>query len=103
MSSNTEKQFRRDARWNLIFAMYNGRNLGITDKMAVDIFSAMDYEFSIPEIKSMFTYLEESGFCRSETKIDKSTRYIITSKGVELVEGDCECPQSISRPEDGWF
>lgn len=92
------QQRKESIRWILINACSFGGRHGITDTMALQVVVSQFSDVDRERIRAELTYLEGKELITIE-KAAVDWRYFLTADGVDVVEGNAECPVGIRCPE----
>jgi hypothetical protein len=92
------QQDREALRWRALNAAYNGKPLGVTDSLILRIVRDLGQPLSIEAIRETLDYLEGKELLVVRRRaVEWDAR--ITDEGVDVVEGNMDCPAGIDRPE----
>jgi hypothetical protein len=92
------QQDREALRWRALNATYNGKPLGVTDALILRIVRDLGTNLSIDGIRETLDYLEGKGLLLVRRRaVEWDAR--ITDEGVDVVEGNLDCPPGIDKPE----
>lgn len=90
---------RRNIRYRILAVADTNRDTGVDEPLMIRVLNDLEFETTVKELRSEAAFLEGKDFLTvSKGKVNKIHFYKITSLGVELLEGDIECPPSINHP-----
>lgn len=90
---------RRNIRYRILAVADTNRETGIDEPLMIRVLNDLEFETSVKELRNEAAFLEGKDFLTvSKNKNNGVTFFKITALGVELVEGDIDCPKSINHP-----
>jgi hypothetical protein len=92
------QQDREALRWRALNATYNGKPLRVADSLILRIVRDLGDKLSIEAIREALDYLEGKDLLVVRRRaVEWDAR--ITDEGIDVVEGNMDCPAGVARPE----
>jgi hypothetical protein len=92
------QQQREALRWRVLNAAYNSKPIPISDGLILRIVNDTGFSVSVELVRETLDYLEGKELIAVKRRaVEWNSR--ITDEGVDVVEGNLECPDGIDRPE----
>lgn len=97
LSKFTEAARRRNIRYRILAVADTARDTGVDEPLMIQVLNDLEFDVTIAELRKEAAFVEGKKFL-TISKENGVQYYKITSLGVELIEGDIECPKSINHP-----